>query len=88
MRTVLAALDASAAARPVLEAAGGIARLMGATVAAVHVREDSVELPEWLSSRHDVPAARRRRAGPGHPAGRGGGAGHDRRRVRCPGRPA
>ena len=55
MRTVLAALDTSAAARSVIEAACGVARLMGASVAAVHVREDSAELPEWVSSRHDVP---------------------------------
>ncbi len=57
MRTVLAALDASAAARPVLETALGIGELMGATVEAVHVREGPVETPEWLAA-HDGVALR------------------------------
>ncbi len=55
MRTVLAALDASAAARPVLETALGIARLTGATVEAVHVPDGSVETPESLATRSGVP---------------------------------
>jgi nucleotide-binding universal stress UspA family protein len=55
MRTVLAALDASAAARPVLESALGIADLAGAKVEAVHVPEGSGEAVEWLADRAGVP---------------------------------
>jgi nucleotide-binding universal stress UspA family protein len=55
MRTVLAALDASAVARPVLETALGLAELTGATVEAVHVRDGPSETPEWLSARVGVP---------------------------------
>jgi nucleotide-binding universal stress UspA family protein len=55
MRTVLAALDATAAARPVLESALGVAHLMGAAVEAVHVRDGSVETPELLAVRSGVP---------------------------------
>jgi nucleotide-binding universal stress UspA family protein len=54
MRTVLAALDSSAAALPVLEAALGIAQLTDATVEAVHVRTDSAETPEALAARSGV----------------------------------
>lgn len=50
MRTVLAALDSSAAARPVLETALGAGRLMGATVACIHVREDGGEVPAALAA--------------------------------------
>lgn len=52
--TVLAALDASAAARPVLEAAIQVAQLMDATVEAVHARDGPSDTPEWLAARHDV----------------------------------
>jgi nucleotide-binding universal stress UspA family protein len=55
MRTVLAAIDNSAAARPVLEAAVGFADLLGATLEAVHVRENAGAIPEALASRSDVP---------------------------------
>ena len=55
MRTVLAALDASAAARPVLETALGIGELTGATVEAVHVQDGPIEHPEWLAAHGDVP---------------------------------
>jgi nucleotide-binding universal stress UspA family protein len=55
MRTVLAALDSSAAARPVLETALGIAELLDATVEAVHVRVNSTETPESLAARSGVP---------------------------------
>jgi len=53
MRTVLAALDASAA-RPVLETALGIAQLTGASVEGVHVRNESTETPEALAAREGV----------------------------------
>lgn len=55
MRTVLAALDSSAAARPVLETALGVGELTGAEVEAVHVREGSVETLESLAARAGVP---------------------------------
>ena len=55
MTTVVAALDASAAARPVLETALGIAELTGATAVAVHVREDAIDTPEWLAVHAGVP---------------------------------
>ena len=66
MRTVLAALDASAAARPVLETALGIAEMTGATVAAVHVRDGSTDTPASLASRSGV--ALRLLDGPTEPA--------------------
>ena len=55
MRTVLAALDASPAARPVLETALGIGQLTSADVEAVHVGDGSVETPATLAARCDVP---------------------------------
>jgi nucleotide-binding universal stress UspA family protein len=55
MRTVLAALDASAAARPVLETAVGLGQLTGANVEAVHVGDGSVETPSTLAARFEVP---------------------------------
>lgn len=55
MRTVLAALDAGAAARPVLDTALGIAALTGATVEAVHVVERPAETPQFLAARAGVP---------------------------------
>jgi nucleotide-binding universal stress UspA family protein len=54
MRIILAALDSSAAARPVLETALGIAELTDATVQAVHVHTDSTETPEALAARAGV----------------------------------
>jgi len=54
MRTVLAALDASAAARPVLEAAFRIAELTGADVDAVHVTDGRTDLPGWLAGHKGV----------------------------------
>ena len=55
MTTVLAALDGTATARPVLESALVVAELLGATVEAVHVDGDGAESPAWLASRFDVP---------------------------------
>jgi nucleotide-binding universal stress UspA family protein len=58
MNIVLAALDTTAAARPVLEAALRIGQLTGSNVEAVHVhrgRLDSVETPESLAARSKVP---------------------------------
>lgn len=56
MRSVLAALDASAVGRPVMEAAVALAELTGAEVRAVHVGDiSSSEGPEWLASRVGVP---------------------------------
>jgi nucleotide-binding universal stress UspA family protein len=55
MRTVVAALDTSAAARPVLETALGLAKLTGSMVAAVHVRDGPTDTPEWLAAHEDVP---------------------------------
>lgn len=54
MRTVLGFLDSSAAARPVLETALGIGELMGATVEAVHVQENSGETPAAAAERSGV----------------------------------
>lgn len=53
-RTVLAALDASPAARAVLDAAIGIATLMEAEVEALHVRQDDLETPTWLAEHRGV----------------------------------
>lgn len=55
MRNLLAALDASTAARPVLETALGIGQLMDAEVEAVHVRDGPVDTPRWLADQYDVP---------------------------------
>jgi len=49
MSTVLAALDATAAARPVLDVGLRVGELMGATVEAVHVTDGSTETPAWLA---------------------------------------
>jgi nucleotide-binding universal stress UspA family protein len=54
MKTVLAALDTSAAARPVIETALGIAALTGARVDAVHVSDGSEVTPEWLADQNEV----------------------------------
>lgn len=55
MRTVLAAVDASAAARPVLETALGFAELTGASVEAVHVGDGATDTPASLAERAGVP---------------------------------
>ena len=58
MSIVLAAIDSSAAARPVLETALRVGQLTGAGVQAVYVRSDplrSVETPESLAARSEVP---------------------------------
>jgi nucleotide-binding universal stress UspA family protein len=54
MRTVVAALDASAAARPVLEAACRTAGLTGSTVEAVHVGR-ATSTVTLLAARYEVP---------------------------------
>lgn len=55
MRTVLAALDASPAARPVVETARAIGLLMDAGVEAMHVGDGPVETLETLATQHEVP---------------------------------
>ena len=58
MTIVLAALDTTAAARPVLETALRIGQLIGSDVQAVHVgggRFESIETPESLAARSEVP---------------------------------
>jgi hypothetical protein len=55
MTIVLAALDASLAARAVLETARGIAELMGGAVEAVHVGRHPAETLTTLAAHHDVP---------------------------------
>jgi nucleotide-binding universal stress UspA family protein len=55
MSTVVAALDASAAARPVLESAVRMAELAGATVEAVHVGSTSEGLIAQLARQFDLP---------------------------------
>jgi len=58
MSIVLAALDTTAAARPVLETAIQIAQLTGSGVEAIHVSGgplDPIETPESLAARADVP---------------------------------
>jgi nucleotide-binding universal stress UspA family protein len=55
MRTVLAALDSSPAARPVLETALAFGELTGARVEAVNVVDDGHEIPQWLTVRTQVP---------------------------------
>ena len=62
MRTVLAALDASADARPVLETALRIGALTGGTVEAVHVRDGPVETPRMARGARRRPAADPRRS--------------------------
>ncbi|MDQ6615661.1 MAG: universal stress protein [Actinomycetota bacterium] len=54
-RTVLAALDASPAARPVLETARGLAEVADAAVEAVHVATTTPETPQTLAARAGVP---------------------------------
>lgn len=55
MSTTLAALDASAAARPVLETALRIAEMTGTEVEALHIGDGSSETPESLAERAGVP---------------------------------
>jgi len=58
MSVVLAALDTTAAARPVLETAVRIGELFGAAVEVLHVRsspEGSFETPESLAARSGLP---------------------------------
>jgi len=55
MSIVLAALDTSATARPVLTAALGIGELTGAAVEAVHVHDGPADTPESLATRSGVP---------------------------------
>lgn len=55
MRTVLAALDNTAAAHPVLHAAVKLADLLGATVEAVHVHDGPTDTPTTLADRHAIP---------------------------------
>ena len=55
MTTILAALDTSAAARPVLETAVRIGEMMGVGVEAVHVADGPTETPEALARRAGVP---------------------------------
>lgn len=54
MRTVLAALDTTAAARPVLETALDVGHLTAGTVEAVHVHDGLSETPEALAARSGV----------------------------------
>jgi nucleotide-binding universal stress UspA family protein len=55
MSIVLAALDASPSARPVLETALAVGELTGAAVEAVHVHDGPPDTPEWLAERAAVP---------------------------------
>ena len=55
MTTVIAALDSSAAARPVLDAARRIAAITHATVHAIYVRDGAEETPRLLAERAGVP---------------------------------
>jgi nucleotide-binding universal stress UspA family protein len=49
MTNVIAAVTADACARPVLDTAAGLADLLGATVVALHVREQGVPTPKRLA---------------------------------------
>lgn len=57
-RTVLAALDASAAARTVLDTALGVGSLTGAAIVAVHVEEAGSEMLDALTQQRGVPLRR------------------------------
>ena len=54
-KNVIAALDSSPVARPVLDTAVGIARLTGRRVEAVNVADGSTTTPAVLADRSDVP---------------------------------
>lgn len=66
MLRVIAAIDSTAAARPVIETALGLGRLTGTAVEAVHVADGTPSTPEELARRHDVPL--RHLEGPVEPA--------------------
>lgn len=53
--TVVAALDCSLAAKPVLAAASALADLLGAEVAALHVQEDHAQAPDEIAKAAGVP---------------------------------
>jgi nucleotide-binding universal stress UspA family protein len=55
MRQVLAALDRSLAAQPVLAAAHALAALLSAEVTALHVRVDGADVPRRLAAQAGVP---------------------------------
>jgi nucleotide-binding universal stress UspA family protein len=55
MTTVLAALDCSAADRPVIETALGVAELLGVSVRAIHVGEGPAATAEGVASMAGVP---------------------------------
>lgn len=55
MRTVLAALDRSLAVKPVLAAAGALASILDADVAALHVQMDHASTPRALAQAASVP---------------------------------
>jgi|HigsolmetaAR201D_1030396.scaffolds.fasta_scaffold09615_2 hypothetical protein len=54
MSTVLAAVDASPAARPVVEAAIRFGELTDSPVEMVHVVEADAEVPRWLAAQFDL----------------------------------
>ena len=54
MTTILAAIDASAAAGPVLHAAGAVGRALRCPVVAYHIRQDGVEPERLLAARAGV----------------------------------
>lgn len=58
MRTIVAAIDGTVAARPVLETALRLKRTMSADVEAVHVAQGSTLTPEMLTDRMGVPLRR------------------------------
>jgi hypothetical protein len=55
MRHVLAALDRSPAAKPVLAAARALAALLGVGVEALHIKVDSADVPRSLAAQAGVP---------------------------------
>jgi len=55
MSIVLAVIDSSAAARPVLETAAELGRLTGHAVSAIHVRQDGTDTAELLTERAGIP---------------------------------
>lgn len=55
MSRVIAAVDSSAAARPVLDTAAALARLLGAELEALHVREDGDFAPRAQAAAVGVP---------------------------------
>lgn len=55
MTTIIAAIDSSAAAKPVLDTALGLSELLGAEVEGVHAVDGDVAVPELLAERAAVP---------------------------------